>query len=194
MNGLPAVLTRPTAVLPDIQAAPVPGQMAEATAVGIALDNGVPALVPLSGDRALVLSVGLGQARRLLDADPADIIVAAGTATVPPADPSAWRDPDAPIARLSLLDGATLGDSVPVVAGVAAALTVAGRAVAEVTVDAITLTAGSLRSPGQYGSSLTMHWRDLQPAADAGPPLATGDDSIPRLRLGYGLITRGDRA
>jgi hypothetical protein len=178
MDGLPALLTRPVAVLPAAQPRAAPD-----STTSFSLDNGVPARIPLSGDRVLVLSVGLGRARALLASDPASVVVTAGTTAVPPADPLVLRDPDVPIARLSLLEGAALGDSVPVVVGIAVTLSVSGRSVIEVTIDAITLTAGSLRSPGQYGSSVTLRWRDLPPAGNAGPQLATGDDSIPRPRL-----------
>jgi hypothetical protein len=177
MNGFPALLTRPADALPA-----VPPSTAELTTVRFALDNGVPAKIPLAGERALVLSVGAGRARFYLDADPAAVVLAIGAAA-PPADPTLARDPDLPVARLSLLDSATLGDSVPVVGGVAMTVAVAGLAAFEVTVDALTVTAGSLRSPGQYGSSIALRWRDLHPSSNAGPPLATGDDAIPRPRL-----------
>ncbi|MFL6139705.1 MAG: hypothetical protein ACJ74O_18180 [Frankiaceae bacterium] len=184
MDGLPALLNRPAAVLPPAgPAATVPGE----TVLRIALDSGVPARIPLAGDRALVLAAGPGRARCYLDADPAAVVIAigavTGSATAPPAAPALLRNPDALVPRLTLLDRAALGDSVPVVAGVAMTLSVGGRAIVEVTVDALTVTAGSLRSPGQYGSSMTLRWRDLTPAGNAGPPLATGDPSIPRPRL-----------
>jgi hypothetical protein len=192
MDHLPALLTRPTAVLPPVTP---PAAPAGELTLRLPLDGGVPARVPLAGDRALVLSFGPGRARRYLDADPAAVVVAiGGSAAI--TDPSLLRDPDAPIPRLTLLDKATLGDSVPVVAGVAMTLTVGGRAAVAVTVDALTVTAGSLRSPGQYGSALTLRWRDLKPASDAGPTLATGDPTIPRPRAplrAYRLLARGGR-
>jgi hypothetical protein len=179
MDGLPAVLARPAAVLPPAgKPATAPGE----TVLRIALDAGVPARIPLAGDRALVLSVGPGRARCYLDADPATVVIAIGTTPVPATDPTLLRNPDVPVARLTLLDKATLGDSAPVVAGVATTLTVGGRAAVEFTVDGLTVTAGSLRSPGQYASSITLRWRDVQPAGNAGPPLATGDPTIPRPR------------
>jgi len=58
-------------------------------------------------------------------------------------------------------------------------MTLRGRAVVEIIVDAITLTAGSLRSPGKYGSSLTLRWRDVTGASDDGPKPPLGDESIP---------------
>jgi hypothetical protein len=180
MDGLPALLTRPAAVMLPVDRPTTP---AGETVLRVALDTGVPARIPLAGDRALVLAVGAGRARHHLETDPAVVVLALGTGTVTPAvDPGLFRNPDVPIPRLTLLDKATLGDSVPVVAGVATTLTVGGRAAVEVTVDALTVTAGSLRSPGQYGSSITLRWRDVQPASNAGPSLATGDPTIPRPR------------
>lgn len=186
-NGLPSLLSRPAAVLPTAAAIGTTND----TVLGIALDTGIPARIPLTGAHVLVLSVGVGRTRDLLAADPSDIVIAAGDdtgatgasgASTPASDPTVLRDADAPRARLTLLDGATLGDSVPIVVGQPTTLTVSGRAIAEVTIEAITLTAGSLRSPGQYGSSVTLRWRDLHPATNAGPVLTTGDPSIPRRR------------
>ena len=59
----------------------------------------------------------------------------------------------------------------------------AGAVVSALSLIVGLLTVGSLRSPGQYGSGIAFRWRDVRPGADAGPWLATGDDSIPRRRL-----------
>ena len=173
MNGLPTVLTRP-AVLDTQAAAPDPA----AVTVQSALDAGIPARNPLTGDFSLVLSVGAGQIRRYTDADPAEVLVAIGGPAQEP-DPDAYRDPDAVIARLTLVSAATLGDSAPVVLGQPVVIGIGGRVVVEVTVSALTITNGSLRSPGQYGSTVTLTWRDLRPAPDSGLALPFGDPSIP---------------
>lgn len=180
MDPLPPLLTRPAALLaevaPDVLADAPPA--AGETTLRQALDSGVPARIPLTGQRALVLAVGLGKARELMDADPSAVavdLVAAGT----PAEP----DPDRPVARLTLLDGATLGDTVRVVAGVRSTLAVAGGAAVEVVVDDLTITAGSLRSPGQYGSSIALRWHAIGTAPDDGPPPAPGDPSLPRFTV-----------
>jgi hypothetical protein len=184
MNGLPATLTRPPSVLaaassiaPDAAAAPTP----ELTTVSVTLDAGVPARLPLSGTRVVVLSVGVGRARALLDADPATVAVAVGSGA-PPIDPTLLRDPDVPAPRLTLLDGSTLGESVPLVVGVTTTLVVGGLAAVELILDSAVITAGSLRSPGKFGSSIAFRWRDLHPATNAPPPVPTGDSTIPRLR------------
>lgn len=182
MDPLPPLLTRPAVLLadvaPDVLAEPSPAAAAGETTLRQPLDTGVPARIPLTGQRVLVLAVGLGRARELMDADPSAVAVdlaAAGT----PAEP----DPDRPVARLTLLDGATLGDTVRVVAGVRSTLAVGGGAAVEVVVDALTITAGSLRSPGQYGSSITLRWRAIGTAPDDGPPPAPGDPSLPRFTV-----------
>lgn len=177
MNGLPSVLTRPAAALDPPRrsvAAPDP----TAVTMQNALDAGIPARTVLDGDLSLVLSVGAGQIRRYLDADPAEVLVAIG-GTNPEPDPDTYRDPDAVAARFTLVSGAILGDSVPVVLGQPVVIGIGSQTVAEVTVSALTITNGSLRSPGQYGSAVTFLWHDLRPAPDSGPALPAGDPSIP---------------
>lgn len=185
VRGLPALLDRPDAVLPDAgSGAAASAAVAAPTYVTIqlALDGGIPARVVLDGTRTLVLAVPLGQARRWLNDDPSAIAIDTSTAAAPAAPPEPQRPLDEPAARLTLLESNAIGDTVPAATGEAAILTVAGRAVVEVIVDALTISAGSLRSPGQYGSSIALRWRDLRPAPNAGPVLATGDPSIPRHR------------
>lgn len=191
VDALPPFLTRPPVLLadllpdllPDAAAAPVPGE----TTLRQALDAGVPARLPLSGQRALVLAVGLGKARELMDADPSVVVIdlAAG-------DPDAAPDPDQPVARLTLLDGPTLGDTLRVVAGVRIPLAVGGGVAVEIVVDTLTITAGSLRSPGQYGSSVRLRWRPVGTAPDDGPPPAPGDPSLPRFTVWH-QRTRSER-
>lgn len=178
MDPLPAFLTRPPVLLADAAPAPVADADPAESTLRQALDGGIPAHLPLAGQRSLVLGVGLGKARELLAADPAAVLIDAGT---DPHDSDA--DPDRPIARLTLIDGSVIGETVPVVTGVRAALVVSGRVAVEVVVDALTVTAGSLRSPGKYGSSITLRWRPVGPAPDLGPPPPAGDPSLPRFRV-----------
>jgi len=174
MNGLPSVLTRPPAVLDPVVGAPPPS----AHSLQTALDAGIPARAPLVDDLRLVLSVGAGQIRRYLDGDPGEVLVAIGGGRAEP-DADTYRDPDAVAVRVSLVSGSTLGDTTPVVLARPVVLGIDGRAVVEVTVSTLTVSNGSLRSPGQYGSALALTWRDLRTAGDTGPVLPLGDPSIP---------------
>lgn len=171
MPGVPSQLIRPAAVLPDPVAAADGLQ-----SLTFALDGGIPARIPLSGTRALVVGAGLGQARRWLDLDPATVVLDLSA----PVDLSGYADPDEVVARLTLVEGSTLGETAQACQGLPLWLSAGGRVCVEVVVDSLVLTAGSLRSPGQLGSSITLRWRDVPPADDVGPVLATGDPSIPR--------------
>src|SRR5262245_35046666 len=122
MNGLPALLARPAAVLPADDATR-PFATPATNTVTLALDNGVPARIALAGERGLVLAVAPTAARGLMNLDPGAVVVSLG-ATAPTSDPDVLRDPDAPAPRLTLLDGSVLGDTVPVVAGVTMTLAV----------------------------------------------------------------------
>lgn len=176
MYGLPAIWTAPPAVLPPPDVAdPVGLATLRAT-----LDSGIPARIPLSGDLALVLSVGLGQARRYLDSDPSTPVVTLGDRVVSADDARTASDPDAPLPRLSVVRSGGMGDSVGVTAGVPLVLTFGGAAAVELTVLSLVITAGSLRSPGQFGSALVVAWRSLGAAPDTGAPAVLGDSSIPR--------------
>jgi hypothetical protein len=173
---LPAIAAVPAAVLPD----PAPDGGPVYTPVTLSLESGVPARIPLDGSRTLLLAVPLGQARRWLDDDPRTIVIdttAAGASLTPPGPP---LDLDELGPRLTLLQGSVVGDTVAFVPGQPAVITIAGFAVVEVVIDSLVLSIGSLRSPGQYGSSVKLHWRDLHPAGNSGPPLTHGDGSIPR--------------
>jgi hypothetical protein len=90
--------------------------------------------------------------------------------------------------------GTTIADTAPVVPGVRFRLASGTTAAVEMVVDLLVLTAGTLRSPGPYGSRITLRWRPLDVAPLAGPQPARGDPGIPAARLGRGgLATRGRR-
>ncbi|WP_428341209.1 hypothetical protein [Mycobacterium sp.] len=174
MNGLPAVLSRPAAVVDP----PIAALDPTVTIGRSALDAGIPARMTLAGDLSLLFSVGVGQIKSTIADDPAQVPVALGGGVAEP-DPQAFRDSDDVIARVTLVSGSALGDSAPVVAGQPIVLGVGDKATVEMTVSALTITNGSLRSPGQYGSAVTFGWRDLRQAPDRGPVSAAGDPAIP---------------
>jgi len=167
---LPAIISRPP--LDPVPVPPDPGLLV----VRQDLSAGLPARVDLDDTRGLVLAVPLGMARAVLAADPSAVVFDAGVANPP--DLADGRDHGGAWPRLTLVVNGGIGDTVPVVRGVPFRLA-AGRAVAEVTVDELVITAGTLRSPGRFTSLLSLRWRDLTPAADEGPPLPTGDPGIP---------------
>lgn len=176
MYGLPAIWTAPPAVLPP----PDGASPSARTTLRTALDAGIPARIPLTGDLALMLSVGLGQARRYLDSDPSTPVVTMGDSAGSTDDAQTARDPDDPLPRLSVVRSGGLGDSVAVTPGVPLVLTFGGAAAVEVSVTSLIITAGSLRSPGQFGSALVVDWRSLGSAPDTGAPAVPGDSTIPR--------------
>ncbi len=172
MPLLPALTTRAPA------AAPPPHAAAAVRAVRRNLDAGLPARIDLDATRSLVLGLPLGRARAVLAADPLAVVF--DTAAPMPADPGRPRDTGGAWPRLTLVAAGTIGESVPVVAGVPFRLRAGGAAVVAVTVERLRVTAGSLRSPGRFGSVVALGWRDLGLAPDSGPPPAVGDPSIPR--------------
>lgn len=169
---LPALIGRPPAA-----AMPVPPADPALLTVRQELSSGLPARIDLDDTRGLVLAVPLGTARAVIAADPSSAVFDTGSPNPP--DLAASRDHGGAWPRLTLVVNGAIGDTVPVVAGVPYRLA-AGPAVAEVTVDELVVTAGTLRSPGRFGSRLSLRWRDLTLGVDDGPPRPAGDPGIPR--------------
>ncbi|WP_410672481.1 hypothetical protein [Amycolatopsis sp. cmx-4-68] len=171
-RSLPALISRP---LPAVAPPPAdPG----ARVLRQELTAGLPARLDLDAVRGLVLAVPLGVARAVLAADPSAVVFS----TAEPGDSTAFRDPAAAWPRLTLVVTGAIGTTVPVVAGVPVRLAgPPGTAAVEVTVDELVLTAGSLRSPGRFGSRLSLRWRDLALASGDGPAHPVGDPGIPVL-------------
>jgi len=178
MPVLPALIGRP-----QLNAAPAASDdgFAPEQIVQQELAAGLPARVDLDGERSLVLAVPLGVATGVLAADPMTAVFDTGVPN--PSDLTALRDSGGAWPRLTLVLTGAVGQTMPVVLGVPFRL-VAGSAageaaVVEVTVDRLVVTAGSLRSPGRFGSQLALRWRDLTLAPDAGTPAPAGDPGIP---------------
>jgi hypothetical protein len=178
MPSLPSFLGRP--VLDQTAAAPVPADEPRQL-VQMDLTAGIPAVIGLDAGRSLVLAVALGVAGALLAAEPLAVLANTDDPPFGPA-PDVRRDPAAPGPRLTLVDGGSIADTVAVVPGVRQRLGLGSAAAVEVVVDRLVLTAGSLRSPGSYGSRISLRWRDLRTATDTGPPPATGDPALTQLR------------
>jgi hypothetical protein len=183
MPVLPALISRPLSPAPP--APPAGPDLAGALpflTVTQELSAGLPTRIDLDAGRRLVLAVPLGVARAVITADPSAVVF--DSAALDPPDPAALRDGGAAWPRLTLVLADEIGQTMPVLPGVAGRLTGPDPAVAvvEVTVDRLVITAGTLRSPGRFGSRLTLRWRDLSLGLDAGPASGTGDPSIPPAR------------
>jgi hypothetical protein len=178
MPTLPSVLTRP--LLDGTGTTPAPDDGTQQS-VQLNLRAGIPAVIALDTRRSLALAVPLGVAGALLAADPLAVVVDTGDTAYQPA-PGEQRDPMAPIARLTLIADGAIGDTGAVVAGVPQRLGIGSAAAVEVVVDSLVITAGSLRAMGDYGSQITLRWRDLRTAPATGPPPVTGDPALTRLR------------
>jgi len=176
MPALPSVLTRP---LPD-GAATAPDDGTQQS-VQLNLTAGIPAVIALDAGRSLALAVPLGVAGALLAADPLATLVDTGDPAYQPA-PGEQRDPMAPTARLTLIANGAIADTTAVVAGIPLELGTGSAAAVEVVVDRLVVTAGSLRAMGDYGSQITLRWRDLRTAPSTGPPPVTGDPALVQLR------------
>jgi hypothetical protein len=178
MADLPALIGRPDAVLPDTSGTAAPTY----ASLTISVDTGIPARIVLDGSRTVLMAVPLGQARRWLDDDPRTVVIDSSTAGKPMMPPGVVRTLDQPGPRLTLLEAGSVGDTAAFTPGVPTILTMNGRAVVEIVIDSLTLTVGSLRSPGLYGSTMQLRWRALRPAGNSGPTLAQPDSTIPRRR------------
>jgi hypothetical protein len=178
---LPSVLDRPAAVLRlSLAASTAFGDSGpEFRPLSQVLDGGLPARIALDGGRTLILAIAVGQARRWMADDPSVIAVdlppraATGSAEL--------RGLDTPVARLTLVAGGRIGDSVPVIAGRQAILASDGVGSVEVVLDRLVVSVGSLRSPGLYGSEIRLRWRPLDVAPPDGPAQVDLDPTIPRV-------------
>ncbi|MEV7041725.1 hypothetical protein [Amycolatopsis sp. NPDC051061] len=169
---LPALISRP------LQAVVPPPADPRTQVVRQELTAGLPARIDLDAARGFVLAVPLGVARAVLAADPSAVVFS----TAEPGDSTVFRDDGAAWPRLTLVVTGAIGTTVPVVAGVPVRLAGStGPAAVEVTVEELVLTAGTLRSPGRFGSRLSLRWRDLALGADDGPPHPLGDPGVPVL-------------
>jgi len=172
---LPALVARP---LRDEDDATVvrsaTGLLAAPRTLDVDLDAGVPARLPLDSARTLVLGVPLGVARAVLALSPLTVVVDTRREVEPSGHARTHARP-----RLTLVAAGVIGDTVPVVPGVRQRLGLGGTGVVEVIVDLLLVTAGSMRSPGQFGSRVTLRWRPLDAAPSTGPPPTRGDPGIP---------------
>jgi len=142
-----------------------------------ALTGGLPQRIELGAGVHAVLVLPTGLARQWLDADPLDVVSTSADDLAPraaetPGPPAlAGR---APLRLVVRRDTQVLG-SVPLAAGLRRVCADAGGqgrgAAVEVAVVAWHLCAGTVRGPGDYGSFVSLGWRQADLAVDQfGPP------------------------
>jgi hypothetical protein len=182
VDALPALVTRPLLdAYAETSAANHP-VAAEPPRISVTseLTDGIPARLALDGGRRLVLAVPLGLARPLLEADPREIVL--DDAAIAAAPPGEFAPIDRPRPRLTLIADGRIADTVALVPHVRLRLDDGPRAVLEVIVDRLVVTAGALRGPGRSDSRLVLRWRDLSVAGDTGPAAGPGDPALRMLR------------
>lgn len=182
MDALPALVTRPLvdAYADALDPTPPPAAEPPHATVDSELPDGVPTRLALDPSRLLVLTVPVGTARPLLDADPRIVVVDDRVIAAAPADE---RTPlDLPRPRLTLIVDGHIADTTTVVPHVPLRLGDGVRAMVEVIVDGLLLTSGALRGPGRFDSRITLRWRDMLAAGDTGPAPTPGDPALNLLR------------
>lgn len=155
-----------------------PAVTAGFTALRQALTGGLPQRIEFSAGLHAVLVLPTGLARQWLDADPLDVVSTSADDLAPRPAPEA-PDP-VPLAgraplRLVVRRGTQVLGSVPLSAGLRRACADGGAAgqgtAVEVAVVAWHLCAGTVRGPGDYGSFVSLGWRQADLATDVfGPP------------------------
>jgi hypothetical protein len=148
------------------------------TALRQALTGGLPQRIELGAGLHAVLVLPTGLARQWLDADPLDVVSTSSDDLAPRPAPEA-PDP-VPLAaraplRLVVRRGTQVLGSVPLSAGLRRACADGGAAgqgtAVEIAVVAWHLCAGTVRGPGDYGSFVSLGWRQADLAMDVfGPP------------------------
>jgi hypothetical protein len=182
MDILPALVTRPLidAYADALDPAPPPAAEPLRAVLDSPLRDGVPTRLALDTTRLLVLAVPLGAARPLLDADPRTVVL--DDQAIASARAGERAHPDLPRPRLTLLVDGRVADTGAVVPRAALRLGDGTRMVVEVIVDRLVLTSGTLRGPGSFDSRITLRWRDLLAADDAGPAPTVGDPALNLMR------------
>jgi hypothetical protein len=143
-----------------------------------ALTGGLPQRIELGAGIHAVLVLPTGLARQWLDADPLEVVSTSADDLAPRPGGDAPGPPElagrAPLRLVVRRDTQVLG-SVPLAAGLRRTCADAGGqdlgAAVEVAVVAWHLCAGTVRGPGDYGSFLSLGWRQADLAVDQfGPP------------------------
>jgi hypothetical protein len=150
--------------------------------------GGLPHVIRLDHDVSLLLVIPTGLALTWRDMDPATMVSTSAPELSPHRNDAYGpaRDANRAPARLLVRAGETLTASVPLTAGVRTRIPqdgVPGRGVRiEMTVLSWDIRAGSLRGPGDFGSSIRLAWRKYDEGAlhYSTPPV--NPHLIPRLK------------
>jgi hypothetical protein len=155
--------------------------------------NGFPHFIDLTKSVRLKITMPTGLLRQWMDADPS-ALVATSDDTLAPRPASLSEEIGGvtrPALRIALLQNGAFLSTVPVAAGVQRTLPDDGSATQGVAIDVALVSwnifAGTVRGPGDFGSSIQLAWRFANAAVnDFGPPVINiflWHRLIPRLRL-----------
>jgi hypothetical protein len=163
-------------------AAPPPPDTFTTTSLPIA--GGLPFTHAVDARWSVTLRYPTGVARRWLDADPHEVVSSdIPERTAVAADPS---DPGRDPVRLTVALDRSTRATIPLTAGLRTFVVGGGTppAALELIVVSWTITAGTVKGPGDFGSSLQLAWRDGAEAVEvfATPPVSPPVlERLPRL-------------
>lgn len=171
---------------------PIPGATSETRA----LANGLPDPQQLDADVSVVVTLPIGTATVWRDADPGALVASSAPELEPwtPAPDTAIGDLGRPPVRLLVLFQGAPVASVPLAAGLHRVAEDDGNpttgALVELRVVSWEIHAGSLRGPGDFGSSLRFEWRRTGRGTPHFEPPAVNPHVAARLQRPYALESR----
>lgn len=148
------------------------------------LTSGLPARIQLTPDLTLVLTVPTGLASTWVELDP-NVVVSQSfdqTIALPNGPQHALAGVDRAPVRLILLRDTELVGTLPLVAGRRARLASASGALVELIVIGWEIRAGTVKGPGDFGSSIRIAWRDSSVGVDRFLPPPVSPTILSRLK------------
>jgi hypothetical protein len=145
------------------------------------LTGGLPARIALSPDLALVLTLTTGLVASWLDLDPSVVISQSADQTRPlsgESQPDVLRS----AMRLFVLRSNEIVGSLPLVAGREARLASSTGALVDLIVLGWEIRAGTVKGPGDYGSTISLAWRDAAAGSDRFLPPPISPTILSRLK------------
>jgi hypothetical protein len=140
------------------------------------LTSGLPARIQLTPDLTLVLTVPTGLASTWVELDP-NLVVSQSfdqTMALPNGSQHALAGVDRTAVRLILVRGTDVVGTLPLVAGRRARLADDKGTLLELIVLGWEIRAGTVKGPGDFGSSIRLAWRDSSAGVDRflAPPVS----------------------